>query len=516
MNSKKVICILMIIIGISMLLLQLLSINIINTGKSAEHPADSMWIEPSTIELNTDSHAIGYKFNVTIFINLTETSTAWQFMLIYNKNYLDATRCGYTAGSKSEFFNGLTTIPVSPSFGPYNSTHNYVLHAETILLEPFRGPGSGSLAWIEFEVIAAPEPGETIETTLSISTEVPEETYALDENDEKIILTAYDAVYTFASTAPPPPPPPPPPVGTAIFVDPEELIDPTMVPGSTFSINITLMNITNLKTCQFNMSYDTTVISWLSVIVFKINDQMPVPSAIINDEAGSIWVQLKYSTPITITGTHPLIKIDFIVDAYGCTNLDLHDTALINDQGEPIDHEVRDGYFCTLIRDLAILGIETSRSWVYEGWNLDINVTLKNEGNISETFNVIVFSDDIEIGNITVENLPPGAQVTITVNWNTTSFLPCRNYTIRSEIPPVTYELDLADNSYIDGKVKVRILGDINGDNSVDISDIRWIAMAFGSYPNHPRWNPDADLDQNQKVNIMDVRLACINFGKTC
>jgi len=477
------------------------------------HDADAMWIEPSNIELNTDEHAIGYKFNVTLCINLTETSNSWQFMLIYNKNYLNATRCGYTAGYKSQFFGGLGTIGVEPSFAIYNSTHDYVLHAETILMEPFRAPGYGTLSWIEFEVMAAPEPSETIASELDISTETPEETYALDENDQKIALNAYNATYVFMSTVPPPPPPS---TGTAIYVEPEELIDPTMVPSSTFRINITVVNATDLKTCEFNMSYNTAIISWISVTVFKVNGQTPTPSTIMNDEAGFIWLKLKYSTPVTITDPQPLVEIGFHVDAFGVTPLDLHDTALINSEGEPIEHETRDGFFGTLIIDVAIVNIEAPRPWVYRGWILNINVTVKNEGNTSETFLVKAYYNSHLIGNMTVENLPPGNQSTVTLQWSTGDAAPCTNYILSAEIPPVPNEADLSDNSFVDGAVKVRILGDVDGNDKVDIADVRTVAIAFGSNPNRPRWNPDADLDQNQKIDIYDVWLAAKSFGTSC
>jgi len=64
---------------------------------SEPHPGDSIWIEPSTINLSTGTYPVGYKFNVTVWINMTVTTVTWQFKLAYNKNHLNATRCGYTA-----------------------------------------------------------------------------------------------------------------------------------------------------------------------------------------------------------------------------------------------------------------------------------------------------------------------------------------------------------------------------------------------------------------------------------
>ena len=133
------------------------------------HNADAMWVEPSEIDLTTVSP--GYRFNVTIWVNCSKTSTAWQFMLYYNSTYLNATGCWYTAGTSSEFFQGLGAISVEPSFGP-----NYVLFAESCLIN-LRDPGYGSLAFVEFEVIEVPPEQVTFE--LDISTAYPEDTYIM-------------------------------------------------------------------------------------------------------------------------------------------------------------------------------------------------------------------------------------------------------------------------------------------------------------------------------------------------
>jgi len=168
------------------------------------HAANAMWIEPSAVELSTASASVGYRFNVTVWINLTETSASWEFNMIYNKNHLTATGCGYTAGIKSQFFENIATSPLPPIFGEINATHNYVLTAECWLTGPCRNPGYGSLSWVEFEVIAVPEEGQTFTSTLDISTFYPEETYAQDSTAARIPLTVHDATYRISAPEIPP------------------------------------------------------------------------------------------------------------------------------------------------------------------------------------------------------------------------------------------------------------------------------------------------------------------------
>ena len=55
---------------------------------------------------------------------------------------------------------------------------------------------------------------------------------------------------------------------------------------------------------------------------------------------------------------------------------------------------------------------------------------------------------------------------------------------------------------------------DVNGDGIVSISDVVIVALAFGSQPSDPNWNPIADLNSDGKVNIIDLVIVGSNFGK--
>jgi hypothetical protein len=63
--------------------------------------------------------------------------------------------------------------------------------------------------------------------------------------------------------------------------------------------------------------------------------------------------------------------------------------------------------------------------------------------------------------------------------------------------------------------IKVRMPGDINIDGKVDIKDIVLAAKSFGSYPEHPRWNPLADENEDDKIDIRDLFSVARNFGET-
>jgi len=51
------------------------------------------------------------------------------------------------------------------------------------------------------------------------------------------------------------------------------------------------------------------------------------------------------------------------------------------------------------------------------------------------------------------------------------------------------------------------IIGDLNNDGIVDISDLFVAGKAFGSYAGHPRWDSAADMNKDNIVNIIDIVL---------
>jgi hypothetical protein len=165
---------------------------------SEPHQANAMWIEPSFKDLT--HYMVGQRFNVTVWLNLTQPSYAWQIYLVYNGTILNATGCGYTAGNQSQFFKGLPTIPLGPKFGQDPSGNAYVIFAETLLGEAERRPGYGSLCWIEFEIINKPLGPYTGYLVLD-----PVDTCVIDPEWEEIPITLYSGVYSFGVSPPTPP-----------------------------------------------------------------------------------------------------------------------------------------------------------------------------------------------------------------------------------------------------------------------------------------------------------------------
>ncbi|MDH5448121.1 MAG: cohesin domain-containing protein [Candidatus Bathyarchaeota archaeon] len=308
---------------------------------------------------------------------------------------------------------------------------------------------------------------------------------------------------------------------TKLYVDPPTIIDPTLKPGDQFHIDIKVENAIDFYGYDLSLAYDTDIITCLGAITIPPdNDTNFILKMSINDEAGNIWINVTYhspATPKTILIPTTIATIYFQVQTYGSTELDLHNTKIINQYGGAMSHEVGDGFFCTLIRDVAIVDVRTSRNATYPGRLVNVTVVAANLGDMIETFNVTAYYDSNEIGTQTVFNLAPHRNTTLTFTWNTTGLQPCNNYTIKAEAWQVPYEINIENNIYTDGFVKIKMIGDVNGDGIIDIYDLTAACGAYGSREGDPNWNPEVDLAPIWGIiEIYDLVTIASRYGQTC
>jgi hypothetical protein len=181
------------------------------------------------------------------------------------------------------------------------------------------------------------------------------------------------------------------------------------------------------------------------------------------------------------------------------------------------DNALTDGkvWIITTIRDVAVTAITTD-TWAYRGWIVTINVTVENKGNTTETVTLKTYYDTTLIKETLVADLAPQETRTLTVNWNTTLVTPCHEYTISAEIPQIPYEFNTTNNIYVNGKIKIRVFGDVSGDGYVGVDDVVMAAEAFGSVPGHSRWITYADLNRDNYVGVDDIVEIAANFGAAC
>ena len=107
------------------------------------------------------------------------------------------------------------------------------------------------------------------------------------------------------------------------------------------------------------------------------------------------------------------------------------------------------------IHDVAIVGISYPYYLVPEGHAIDITLKVGNEGMWNETFDVTAYANATIIATQLV-TLTRRNFTTIIFTWNTNGFAK-GYYTIRAYAEPVPGEIDTADNTLIDGMLRVGV-----------------------------------------------------------
>jgi PKD repeat protein len=165
-----------------------------------------------------------------------------------------------------------------------------------------------------------------------------------------------------------------------------------------------------------------------------------------------------------------------------------------------------------LHHNIAVLAVTPPKTVVAIKSNVNINVTIENQGDFTETFNVTlcVNTSSIALESIT---LISGDSKTVSFTWNTTSFAK-GNYTIKALADIAPNESNTTDNTLTDGWIVLTIPGDVDGDFDVDIYDIVKLCMAYGFQKGDPEYDANCDINCDGDINIYDIVIACSHYGE--
>jgi outer membrane protein assembly factor BamB len=168
--------------------------------------------------------------------------------------------------------------------------------------------------------------------------------------------------------------------------------------------------------------------------------------------------------------------------------------------------------------NIAVSNAKASPSKIREGERLEVNFTIENCGDSEEKITITIslncsnklIKQFANFGDITAL---PGENLTYTLYLNSTD-IPPGYCNIIIEAHTVPDETDFSDNAYSTDIITIIALIDIDADGEINITDIYKLAAAYGTEPGHPRWNPDADVNKDDIIDIFDVFLISKKFGK--
>lgn len=378
-----------------------------------------IFVDPETVTATP-----GQTFDVDINVMNVRQLYAWQFYLKWDLDVLNLTRI-----AEGPFLNSSGAYP--SFFVPkIDYTAGWVYAADTLMgvAREASPTGNGTLAKVTFRV-----------KTEGISALDVYDTILKNFDGERITHTAEDGYFAYPLAK--------------LSVVPASIINSTIGVGATFSLNV---NITDAKSVydwglRLRWASDTLNVTAITEGPFlKGNGAYETSFDPQTDEAtGSLRVNCTLiSEPLGgVNGSGVLVSITFLVEKKGALIIDVYDTGLFERDGTFIPHVItNDGYFDNRVRDISITDVSVSSNTVTVGGSVNIVVTVRNEGDVTESFTVEVFYDTTSIGRKTVTNLASGSSTPQTFEWNTKD-VSVGDYTIRAVVSPISGEIDTADNS---------------------------------------------------------------------
>lgn len=246
-----------------------------------------------------------------------------------------------------------------------------------------------------------------------------------------------------------------------LYVDPPKS---KVLVGETFTINVTVANVTNLYGWEFKLYYNNTMLNGTSISegdFLQAQGDTYFESINFTDAYnathGILWATGALLGNVSgVDGSGSLANILFECKQFGNSTLSFDYSALGDPEGIEIQHATVDGSVETWPHNIAIISVTTSTSEPYSGQIVNIAVVVKNEGNYTETFNLTAFYNNNSVETKTVVGMPPLSQTTITFEWDTIGLPPNTNYTIKAEASIIPGEINIADNVFVDGEVRLR------------------------------------------------------------
>jgi hypothetical protein len=178
------------------------------------------------------------------------------------------------------------------------------------------------------------------------------------------------------------------------------------------------------------------------------------------------------------------------------------------------------------IHDIAITGITASPPMTYPWGDAPsqsiVSVAVTNLGDFSESPVITVKASNgaltYNIGSLTFTGVAPLSSMTLSIFWNVTkSQASGGRYGFTASTPPVPGEslVNTGDNVLTGTNTQIVLLpGALAKTLCITIIDAGMMGRAFGSTPSSIYWNPDADLDRNGIITIIDFGILAANFGK--
>ena len=291
--------------------------------------------------------------------------------------------------------------------------------------------------------------------------------------------------------------------------------------GDMLTLNITVADVSDLAGWEFKLYWLKEKLNGTGVAEGPFLRQIgPTFLTVVNftddynSTHGLTWVVAVLNGPGPgAFGNGTIASISLKAESVGSTSLWLSETKLVDSAANTIPHMDASGIAYITFHDVKVVSVVPSKDIVGKNYTMQVNVTVANQGNFTETFNVTAYANTTIIRSENV-TLPASNSTTITFTWNATGFS-YGNYTLSAYAWPVWGEEDQSDNDFEGGTVLVTIPGDADGDFKVKPQDLNALLVAYGS-PSNPEspYNPNADIDDDGLIGSKDLTILLNHYGQ--
>jgi hypothetical protein len=137
--------------------------------------------------------------------------------------------------------------------------------------------------------------------------------------------------------------------------------------------------------------------------------------------------------------------------------------------------------------------------------------TLWVSGTINNTSGIITYHAASRVGNVTgISGNGTLGTITFQVQQYGSSTLHLTDIILLD--PSLT---EILGTIIVDYTVRIKIPGDINGDDATNVFDLGSLGKAYGSTPESPNWNAEADINKDNIIDINDLITLYQNYGIT-
>jgi len=212
---------------------------------------------------------------------------------------------------------------------------------------------------------------------------------------------------------------------TILSVNPQRIHEPSMTPGTLFTVDINVMNVTDLYTWAFILSWEPSVLNVTDVDEGPfLLDVAPEGTFFIDhryQEAGYIDEADSILGPYYgADGSGTLLTVTFLVEKTAETKLEITSTRLINHLIQDIPHTINDGYFSNLA-----ISVYTDKPSYSAGDTMHLGLAVINPLNRAVTVSIAVWLEKPDSSKTLVASadsvtLPMGFKYD---NWNFKSWV---------------------------------------------------------------------------------------------